>query len=303
MTVLRSILLCLAVSFSGLTSPAQNTTAQAEPLPTADAIMARVAANQDQAQAERGHYVYIQHEKVVSRKGKTVMCEEVTDSRITPTEGGSHAELLKLDGRLLSKHKYVSYTKLLAKGGEAKVDNDHNSVDIEIDDTDRDLVENMRSGLMNDKSKDGINAQLFPLTSKEQADYRFRLVGRERMNDRDVFHIVFRPKDKNDFGWKGDAYIDAAAYQPVVVSTDMSRKIPLAVRALLGTDLPGLGFTVVYAPQPDGVWFPVSFGTEFKIHVLFFFTRDMIIDAHNLNFEKTHVSSKIVASGDPVRPN
>jgi hypothetical protein len=91
-------------------------------------------------------------------------------------------------------------------------------------------------------------------------------------------------------------------YQPVVVRTTMARNIPFAVRTLLGTSLPGLGFTVVYAPQPDGVWFPVSFGTEFKIHVLFFFSREIIIDAQNSDFEKTHVTSKIVDGGDTVKP-
>ena len=170
------------------------------------------------------------------------------------------------------------------------------------DGIDRDLVEDMRSSLTNDDSKDGLAADLFPLTSKSQSDYLFHLIGRERMNGRDVFHVEFRPKDKDDYGWKGDAYIDATAYQPVVVSTSMARKIPFGVRTLLGTNLPGLGFTVVYAPQPDGAWFPVSFGTEFKIHVLFFFNREIVIDAHNSNFEKTHVSSKIVTADGALQP-
>jgi hypothetical protein len=136
-----------------------------------------------------------------------------------------------------------------------------------------------------------------------QSDYVFRLIGREHVKGRDVFHLEFHPKEKDEYGWKGDAYIDAGAYQPVVVSSAMARKVPFAVRTLLGTNLPGLGFTVVYAPQPDGVWFPVSFGTEFKIHVLFFFSREILIDAQNRDFEKTHVSSKIVGSEDPFTPH
>ena len=78
----------------------------------------------------------------------------------------------------------------------------------------------------------------------------------------------------------------------------MARSVPFAVRTLLGTNVPGLGFTVTYAPQADGVWFPVSFSTEFKLHVLFFFKREIIIDARNSDFEKTHVTSTVVtASG------
>lgn len=264
--------------------------------------MAQVAANQDRAEADRLHYLYMQHAHVVSRKGKTVMCEEVTDSRVTPSDSGSNQELLKLDGRLMQKHRYVTYTSTLAKHNGKTQKDDDGSISIDSEDTDRELVENMRSNLTNSKSKDGIGAHLFPLTSKSQSDYLFHLVGREHINGRDVFHIDFRPKDKDDFGWKGDAYIDTTAYQPVVVRTTMARKIPFAVRTLLGTNLPGLGFTVVYAPQPDGVWFPVSFGTEFNLHVLFFFSREIIIDAQNSDFQKTHVNSKIVGVEDHVQP-
>jgi hypothetical protein len=306
MTFLRLMALTFALAILGAAGFAQQQNASAE-TPTADAIMARVAVNQDRTEAERGHYVYVQHARVVSRKGSKVMCEEVTDYRVTPSASGSHRELIKLDGRMLVKHKYVTYTSLLLANGAEKtvVENDHDSISVQMGDenTDRSLVENMRKNLTDDKSKDGINAQLFPMTTKGQVDTLFYLVGRERINGRDVFHIDFRPKDKNDFGWKGDAYIDVDAYQPVLIRTDMARKIPLAVRALLGTNLPGLGFSVVYAPQPDGVWLPTSFGTEFKIHVLFFFSRQIIIDAQNRDFEKTHVSSKIVGAVDGAQPD
>jgi hypothetical protein len=271
--------------------------------PTAEAIMAKVAANQDSAEDARRHYVYIQHAKVVSRKGHTVMCEEVTDSRITPTETDSHAELLKLNGRLLRKKQYIAYTELSPTQNrnaseqnktQAEVEGKDLTINLDDDDTDRDLVENMRANLTRNKSKDGIDARLFPLTSKAQAEYVFRFIGQEHINGHDVFHIDFHPKVKDDYGWKGDAYIDTTSFQPVVVRTTMSRKVPFAVRTLLGTNVPGLGFSIVYAPQPDGVWFPVSFGTEFKLHVLFFFSREITINAENRNFEKTHVDSKII---------
>lgn len=264
---------------------------------TADAIMARVAANQDRVEAERVRYVYVQHARVVSRKGKTVMCEEVTDYRVTPLGDTSQRELMKLDGHLLVKQRYVTYTSLPKKlGGDAvQVGDGSASVSLGDEDTDLDLVESMRSSFTDDKSKDGISKHLFPLTSKQQQGYLFTLRGRERVNGREVFHIVFKPKDKEDFDWKGDVFIDAEAFEPVVVRTDLAHKVPMAVRGLLGTNVPGLGFSVVYAPQPDGVWLPVSFGTEFKIKVLFFFNREIIIDAQNREFQKTHVDSKIVA--------
>ncbi len=333
---LAMLAMSCASCLAGQSSPAS-------PTPSAETIMTRVAANQDRSEAERAHYVYVQHARTVSRRGGTVMCEEITDYRVTPAGSGSHEELMKVDGRVRDKHRYITYTALLpddeddAKGGgtakdagdKAKAsgkqsgsegqgakssaadsptktgDDDDGGISISIggDSADRQMVENMRKGLMNDKSRDGISARLFPLTSKDQTDYVFELAGRERMNGRDVFHVIFRPKDKQDFGWKGDAYIDTEAYQPVLVTTGMARKIPFAVRTFLGINLPGLGFTVTYAPQPDGVWFPATFSTEFKIEVLFFFRRTIVIDAQNRDFEKTHVTSRIVGGASPVDPD
>ena len=275
--------------------------------PTAQDIMVRVATNQDTTEAARLHYVYIQHAHVRSLKGHTVRCEETTDTRITPTATGSDQQLLKLDGRLLHKGQYITYTHLptTAETGRPSPDADDVTVNLDDDETDRDIVEHMRHNLTNDKSKDGISGRLFPLTSKSQAGYDFQLLGRTPINGHDTFHLTFRPKDTSDtsdFGWKGDAYIDTTSYQPVLVRTAMARNIPFAVRTLLGTSLPGLGFSVTYAPQPDGVWFPITFGTEFKMHILFFFNREIIIDAHNLDFEKTHVTSQIrpAPAAEPV---
>ena len=62
----------------------------------------------------------------------------------------------------------------------------------------------------------------------------------------------------------------------MLVSTAMARAVPFAVRTLLGTNLPGLGFSVVYEAQPD--------------------------NAQNRDFEKTHVDSKVVGGEDPVQP-
>jgi hypothetical protein len=294
-----------------------------EGLPSAESVMARVGENQDRAEAERARYVYVQHARMVSRRGERVMCEEITDYRMTPSQDGSHEELLKVEGRYLKAHKFLTYTALLPRDEDKPKDvnkdkdsdpNKDNSqkkekkekekdptFDPNSDETiDRDIVENIRWNLIHDKSKDGISAHLFPLTSKDQADYAFKMIGRERLNNRDVFHIAFRPKKKDDFGWSGDAYIDTTAYQAVLITTGMARKIPFAVRTLLGTNFPGLGFTVTYSPQTDGVWFPVTFSTEFKIHVLFFFHREIILDAQNREFEKTHVTSKIVGEATPV---
>jgi hypothetical protein len=305
MTMKRGISLALfSVCVLACVSAQSEQSRAALPTPNAADIMARVAANQDSAEAERAHYVFVQHATMSSRKGKTVQCEEVTDYRITPSDSGIHDELVKLDGRLRVNGNYVTYHTLAPDNDNSKVENDKDSVSVTIggENADRDMVEHMRANLMHDKSKDGLNSRLFPLTSKEQTAYDFQLVGQERLNGRNVYHITFRPKDKDDFGWKGDAFVDVTTFQPVLVTTGMARKIPFAVRTFLGTNLPGLGFTVVYAPQPDGVWFPTSFSTEFKIHVLYFFHRDIVLDAQNRDFEKTHVTSRMLGDVTPVEP-
>ncbi|MGC1421101.1 MAG: hypothetical protein WA815_02070 [Terracidiphilus sp.] len=320
MNCLRSPIMSAAFALAYVCS-AQTSHSNLDQAPTAEELMTRVAANQDKAEAERAHYIYVQHAKMTSRRGNTVMCEEITDYRLTPSTDGTDEQLLKVDGRFLRDKKYIAYAALLPRDEDKPKDSDKDknkdkdksekqekkpkekdpAFDPNSEETvDRDIVENIRWNLIHEKSKDGVNAHLFPLTSKDQVDYAFRMVDRERLNGRDVFHISFRPKKKDDFGWSGDAFIDTAEFQPVLVTTGMARKIPFAVRTLLGTNFPGLGFTVTYAPQPDGVWFPVTFSTEFKIHVLYFFHREIILNAQNRNFEKTHVTSRIVGEATPV---
>jgi hypothetical protein len=303
---MRSLLVAAAVAaFAGPTIVAQTAMTVG---PTAADIMSKVAANQDRTEAARTHYIYQQHIRITSRKtGGKVMCEEVTDSRVSPQQKESQQRLLTLDGRYWLKGRYVHYTTLqdhdatasaeakdeIPKDGAPK-DKEVKMEKDDLDGLDIDLVENLRKNLADDKSKDGLGKGLFPLTTEQQSQYLFKLEGRQTMNGRDVYHVSFRPKDKDDFDWKGEAFIDVHEFEPVVVYTEMSRKIPLAVRTLLGTNLPGLGFSVTYDREPDGVWFPVSFGTEFRMRVLFFLARDISMSLSNTHFEKTHADVRIL---------
>lgn len=292
---LPHLVIAAVLALAGAAGPANALTASADPSLTADEIMARVAANQDKTEAARRRYVYLQHIRMVSRKpGGRVMCEEVTDSRVSPQQKNSSRHLLALDGRYWRKGSYIHYTTL-PKEGLPKEDDGPSDINIDGSPTmDRDLVESLRRDLSDDKSKDGLARDLFPLTTEQQSHYRFSLLGRQTMNGHDVFHVSFMPRDKDEYEWKGDAYVDAQAYQPVVVATELSRKIPLAVRTLLGTNLPGLGFSVTYERQPDGLWFPVSFGTEFRMRLLFFINRDVSMSLANTHFEQTHTDARIL---------
>jgi len=246
---------------------------------TADQIMERVAANQDRAEELRRQYVYKQHIHVVSRKtnGK-LMREENADYDVFPNDQGSSKKLVQLVGKYWDKGSYHEYR-------EPQQD---------CDGIDGDLVSDLRQDLADEKkSRDGLSGDLFPLTSAQQRQYRFERFSDQKLNGREVYRIAFKPKDKSDSAWAGEALIDKEEFQPVMVFTKLSRKIPLLVRTALGTDVPGVGFSVTYKRQPDGIWFPASFGTEFRLKALFFINRDISVSLLNSDFERTHVESKI----------
>lgn len=256
---------------------------QSNPQLTADEIMARVAANQDRSVVLRKQYVYLQHTHILTRKPNgRLLREETADYDVVPTAEGTQKELKTITGRYWNKGKYEVFE------GEPVP---------ESDSLDGGLIQSFREDLSNEKSKDGLAKNLFPLTTEGQKDYAFKLLGLEMQAGRNVYHVGFRPKDKNDISWAGEAYIDAAEFQPVRVFTKLSRRIPFAVRTFLGTDLPGIGFNVVYKRQEDGVWFPSTFGTEFRIHALFFINREMTVSLENTGFQHTHVESKMKVLG------
>jgi len=251
-----------------------------QPSPSVDEIMARVAANQDRAEQVRTDYVYQQRIRVATHRtnGKLAR-EETTDYVVTPTPDGTKKELKHVEGRYWHKGKYLTFQ------GEPVP---------EAGGLDSSLVQSFRDDLSNDKSKDGLGRDLFPLTSGEQKTYRFELVGEGTIKGRKVYRVRFRPREKNELTWAGEAMIDAEEFEPVRVYTKLSRRIPFFVRTLLGTDVPGIGFNVEYKRFDEGVWFPVSFGTEFRLHAVFFINRDITVALENSAFQRAKVQSRIL---------
>ncbi|MGA8598538.1 MAG: hypothetical protein WB676_27790 [Bryobacteraceae bacterium] len=245
---------------------------------TADQIMSRVAANQDRAVQQRRNYVYQQQIKVATRRtsGK-LMREETAISEVTPTPGGNKKQLKSLVGQYWKKGAYIHF-----HGPDVP---DHDSLDGQ-------LVGDFRNDLTDDKSKDGLGKNLFPLTTDEQKNYRFKLDGETDVKGRPAYLISFSPKDK-DLTWAGEAWIDKQEFQPIHVATKLSRRIPFLVRTVLGTDLPGLGFNVEYQRFDQGVWFPVSFGTEFRLRAVFFVNRDISLALSNSQFARATVDSSV----------
>lgn len=261
---------------AALYANAGNTNASEHP---AEAIMLKVAANQDRAEKLRNQYVYRQHIRVVTRRtnGKLAR-EETTDYLVAPTPDGVKKDLKHVDGRFWQKHQYVEF---------------HGDSVPEADSLDGVIVESFRHDFVNSKSKDGFESGLFPLTSQEQTKYDFELMGEQTVSGRRVYRIAFGPKNRKDITWAGEALIDTQDFEPIRVFTKLSRRIPFAVRTLLGTDVPGLGFNVEYRKFDDGVWFPVSFGTEFRLRAVFFINRNITVSLENSDFQRAHVESAI----------
>ncbi len=250
--------------------------------PTVDQIMARVAENQARAQDMRRAYVY--NQKVLARFHRTngkLAREEKLEYLVTPSPAGVEKKLTHFEGKCERGGKFITYDE---PGKEIK--------DLDID---GDLIRDMVKDMTADKdTKDGLAHDMFPLTAKEQAKYIFTLEGKEVYRGRQIYRISFRPKPhEEDANWNGEALIDAAECQPVMVTTKFATHIPMAVKVLLGTDIKGLGFSVSYEKFDDGLWFPVSYGGEFHIRAVFFYARNMSISMVNSGFTRAKVSSKI----------
>lgn len=249
--------------------------------PDVDGIMSQVGINQAKAQELRYLYVYDQKQllRFVRPSGK-IAREEKREYVVTPRLHQVHKDLVHFEGRYYDHGQFVSFDK---PGYE------HKGIDI-----DADLLDSMSKDMTDDhESPDGIGRDLFPLSYHEQLKYDFKLLGAETFRGREVYRVSFTPKAKEDADWKGEALIDKAELQPVMVTTNLAWKMPMAVKVLLGTNVKGLGFTLTYQKLENGVWFPESYGGEFEVRGLFLYRRTMSISMTNSDFHKLDVKSRI----------
>ena len=278
-----SVFRCGVILVMATASFAQNPQTNPAGL-TADAIMARVAANQDRSEALRKQYVYKQQIHILTQKpGGKLIREETADYTVVPMPDGTKKKLTQLTGRYWHKGKYEEFT------GEPMP---------EEDSFDGDLINDLRDDLSDDRAKDGLARRWFPLTREEQKYYDFKLLGQEVQQGRRVYHISFQPKENDQSPWAGEVYVDAAEFEPVRVFTRLAQRVPLMIRTLLGIDVPGIGFDVIYQRQPDGAWFPATVGTEFRVRGKFVINRRVFMSLENSAFEHTHVVSKMRMMGE-----
>jgi len=247
-------------------------------------IMSRVGRNQAKTQDLRKNFTY--HQKQLLRMNYTnhkLAREEKREYDVAPDLHSTKKELTKFEGRYGYHGKTVAYDR---PGYKYK--------DLDID---GDLINDMSEDMMgNHDSRDGIDNDLFPLTYHQQQKYDFKLLGSETYRGREVYRVGFEPKKGShmeDGGWKGEALIDQAEYQPVKVTTTLAWKMPMAVKLLLGTDIKGLGFSLAYEKFEDGIWFPVSYGGEFEVRAVFFYKRTISVSMVNSDFKRSSVNSTV----------
>lgn len=260
---------------------------------TADEIMARVAENQTRAEAARAGFIYSQSVLVrLKRTGGKLAREEDRQYSVAPEPNGVRREMVHFSG----KYGVGDQEFPISEPGEKYKDND----------VDADLAKSLADDFGNDdKSRDGINQDLFPLTAEKQKGYVFELAGRETYHDRDVFRITFEPRPKGqnqDDGvpWAGEALIDKADRTPVLITTHLAHGVPVLVKTLLGTNLQQLGFKVTYAKFDDNLWFPVSYSGELKVRLLFLYARTISLGLVNSGFQRADVKSTITFEDHPA---
>lgn len=254
-------------------------------------VLRRVAENQDKAVEARSAVVYTQETRTrLFRSHGKLAREERRRYTVLPAPQGTDKHLDSFEGRYTHKGKEATYTDPKFR---------HSGTDI-----DGDLVESLTDDFVNNKqSRDGISPDLFPLTAAQQRHYDFRLEGTQKVGGVEALKLTFTPKKGDeDSAWAGEVLVDPVEYQPIRVTTRLAYGIPLAVKVLLGTNIRQLGFTLTCRKVADGLWFPVSYGTEFHLRVLFGYARTITMSMDNRDFRRGSAESSIQFQGEAAKP-
>ena len=123
----------------------------------ADGIMAKVAANLEHGSELRNSYIYTQkiHTRLLRTNSKLAR-EERREYTVTPTGGSSDKKLTRFEGQYEKGNKLHPYAE---PGFRQK--------DLDLDGA---LIEDLADDLISDeKSKDGIDMDLFPLPTQRSS--------------------------------------------------------------------------------------------------------------------------------------
>jgi hypothetical protein len=257
-----------------------------------DEILRRVAENQQRSDSARARIVYHQSVRTrLLRGGSRLAREETRQYTVAPTATGTEKELLSVVGQYEKHGKLLPYTDSKFR---------HKNVDI-----DGELTEELTNDLVDDKeSRDGLSRDLFPLTSDEQRSYDFRFDGYQTVQGVQAIRLAFsprkKPKGSEEDGrpWSGTVLIHPEEFQPISVVTTFAHVIPGWVRVVFGTSLKQLGFSLTYRKVAGGLWFPSTYGSEFRFRVLFGYGRTVAISMENTDFRLASAESTITYSED-----
>jgi hypothetical protein len=250
--------------------------------PDAGEIMRRVSENVDRANAAHAAWVYDQDIFVrLKRANGKLAREESRQYTVAPTEKGAKRKLVKVEGKILEGKKETPYDKAGYRQKEADIDGA--------------LVDTFAREIMWRRNSVGPMVYWFPLESKNLARYDFKFEGEERYRDYDVYKISFRQKDDP---WEGEALIERNEFQPVLVTSAWTGKVPAAVTIALGTNVKQIGAKITYKRFDKDVWFPVETGGEMKLRVFFLYARTIAFSAKNADFRKTDVQSSVEFGGE-----
>jgi hypothetical protein len=245
--------------------------------PDAAEIMRRVSENVGRAEAARAAWVYDQDVFVrLKRANGKLAREESRRYTVAPTEKGAERKLVKVQGKILEGKKEVDYTEAGYRQKDADIDGA--------------LVDTFAREIMWRRNSVGPMVYRFPLDSENLEKYEFKFEGEERYHDYDVYRITFREKED---AWEGEALIERNEFQPVLVTSAWTGKVPSAVTIGLGTNIKQIGAKTTYRRFDKDVWFPVQTGGELKLRVLFLYARTIAFSAANRDFRKADVQSSI----------
>lgn len=282
-----SVLLLLSLLSMGLAtgSTAQDSQMPHPPQPDVHQILTAVLQNQTKSLEARRAWLFRQQTLVRFLRGNGELArEELRHYEVRPKPDGVEREMKSVEGKVSIGKQTYPYTDPEYRSGT--IDLDGELVDSFADDF-----------LFEEKSRDGLPDDLFPLSTEMVNRHRFTLHGAEDYRGRQVYRITFAPAKKTKETpagwWKGEMLVDAGALQPVLVVTTQARGLPVAVRTLLGVNLKQTGFRLEYSELEPGLWFPTRYGGEFSLRVLFGYSRRIALSLRNTEFRKASAESSI----------
>ena len=289
----------------------------------AKSIMKKVAANTAASVDSRRQYVYRQRVRssLLQSNGK-ILCKESREYTVTPQAATTERKVVSFSGECLEGNQMIPYSQpAVVQPGMSQSGMKEKGAK---DDVDRESIAAVMNDLATDpNSRDGIPPVLFPLRNEDLESYRFSLKGETTVKGRRAYDITFEPAERKgvciDIGddkskagvhvhlgaddpepertacrpWKGEVWVNAEDFQPVRIVTELAKGVPWGVRVFLGTDVRQVGFSLTYQRVAEGVWFPATYGTEFRVVALWAWKRTITMSMENTDFRKTDAQSTV----------